>query len=359
MKNQEIKFRDNLDSYSVFIGSNTLNILPHQIKKLCPKTKKIALIIDKKIPNKFKKILKRKLKNYNVFLFSFSSNEKMKSFKTVDSFLKKLLSKNFNRSDLVIGVGGGITGDVVSFVASIYKRGINFINIPTTLLAQVDSAIGGKTGINLKDGKNLVGRIYQPIAVEIDTNFLSTLPARELQAALAEVVKYGFIYDREFFDYLVANSIKIENKDIDVLQKIIIQCCEIKSDIVSEDENENELRMILNFGHTVGHAIESFTDYKNLLHGEAIFYGMKCALYLSNKFGNLSNDEYDISTQLLSKFELPKLDIDNRETFINFVKNDKKFREKKIRFILLDEIGKSRISKDITFDQIKESLSVL
>ena len=129
--------------------------------------------------------------------------------------------------------------------------------------------------------------------------------------------------------------------------------------IVSEDENENELRMILNFGHTVGHAIESFTNYKNLLHGEAIFYGMKCALYLSNKFGNLSNDEYDISTQLLSKFELPKLDIDDRETFINFVKNDKKFREEKIRFILLDEIGKSRISEDITFDQIKESLSVL
>ena len=156
MKNLEIKFRDNLDSYSVFIGSNTLNILPHQIKKLCPKTKKIALIIDKRIPNKFKKILKRKLKNYNVFVFSFSSNEKMKTLKTVDSYLKKLLSKNFNRSDLVIGVGGGITGDVVSFVASIYKRGINFINIPTTLLAQVDSAIGGKTGVNSSYGKNLI-----------------------------------------------------------------------------------------------------------------------------------------------------------------------------------------------------------
>ena len=135
--------------------------------------------------------------------------------------------------------------------------------------------------------------------------------------------------------------------------------CEIKSDIVSEDENENELRMILNFGHTVGHAIESFTDYKNLLHGEAIFYGMKCALYLSNKFGSLSSEEYDISTRLISKFELPKLDINNRKIFINFVKNDKKFREKKIRFILLDEIGKSRISEDITFDQIEESLGVL
>ena len=146
---------------------------------------------------------------------------------------------------------------------------------------------------------------------------------------------------------------------MDVLQKIIIQCCEIKSDIVSEDENENELRMILNFGHTVGHAIESFTDYKNLLHGEAIFYGMKCALYLSNKFGSLSNEEYDIATRLISKFELPKLDINNRKIFINFVKNDKKFREKKIRFILLDEIGKSRISEDITFDQIEESLGVL
>lgn len=223
----------------------------------------------------------------------------------------------------------------------------------------VDSSIGGKTGINLEDGKNLVGRIYQPIAVEIDTNFLSTLPKRELNAALAEVVKYGFIYDREFFDYIVDNINEINNRNLDVIQKVITQCCEIKSDIVSEDENEDELRMILNFGHTIGHAIESFTKYEELLHGEAIFYGMKCALYLSNKFGDLNNDDYKQSCQLLSKFDLPSLNIDNKDIFINFVKNDKKFRGENIRFILLDEIGKSRISEDISFDQIKESLSTL
>ena len=180
-----------------------------------------------------------------------------------------------------------------------------------------------------------------------------------MNAALAEVVKYGFIYDKEFFEYLKTNFAQIDSKDMNVLQKIIVQCCEIKGDIVSEDENENELRMILNFGHTVGHGLESFNEYKNLLHGEAIFYGMKCALYLSNKFGKLSDKEYMSSIQFISKFDLPKLSIDDKDKFINFVKNDKKFRDKKIRFILLDEIGKSRISEDISFDQIKESLSVL
>ena len=180
-----------------------------------------------------------------------------------------------------------------------------------------------------------------------------------MNASLAEVVKYGFICDKEFFEYLTTNITEIDNKNMDVLQKIIIQCCEIKGDIVSEDENENELRMILNFGHTIGHGLESFKKYKDLLHGEAIFYGMKCALYLSNKFGKLSDREYMSSIQFLSKFDLPDLDIDDNDTFINFVKNDKKFRNKKIRFILLDEIGKSRISEDISFDQIKESLSAL
>ena len=349
----------------VDLGNNSYNIsliegFKNSVEKFASSTKsQCMLITQKEILNLYKDEIKELSNIPNVNIFLIDQGEKAKSFESISLIVNEMAKKHFDRSSLVFAVGGGVVGDVAGFASSIFMRGIKYIQYPTTLLAMVDSAIGGKTGINLKDGKNLVGRIYQPIAVEIDTNFLSTLPDRELQAALAEVVKYGFIYDREFFDYLVANSIKIENKDIDVLQKIIIQCCEIKSDIVSEDENENELRMILNFGHTVGHAIESFTNYKNLLHGEAIFYGMKCALYLSNKFGNLSNDEYDISTQLLSKFELPKLDIDNRETFINFVKNDKKFREKKIRFILLDEIGKSRISEDITFDQIKESLSVL
>ena len=349
----------------VDLGSNSYNItmigdFKDSVKRFASSTKsQCILITQKNIFDLYKKQFDELSNISNINIFLIDEGEKAKSFDSTISIVNEMADKRFDRSSLVLAIGGGVVGDLAGFAASIYMRGIKYVQYPTTLLAMVDSSIGGKTGINLEDGKNLVGRIYQPIAVEIDTNFLSTLPKRELNAALAEVVKYGFIYDREFFDYIVENMTEINNRNLDVIQKVITQCCEIKSDIVSEDENENELRMILNFGHTVGHAIESFTDYKNLLHGEAIFYGMKCALYLSNKFGSLSNEEYDIATRLISKFELPKLDINNRKIFINFVKNDKKFREKKIRFILLDEIGKSRISEDITFDQIEESLGVL
>ena len=172
MKIQEIKFKGLNHNYSIFIGNNVLNLLQQKIKNVCPKTKKIALIIDSKIPNKFKQIIKNNLKDYELLILPFSANEKNKSFKQVNFYLNKVLSKNFNRSDLIIAVGGGITGDVTGFVASIFKRGINFINIPTTLLAQVDSSIGGKTGVNSNHGKNLIGSFYQPKLVISDTSFL-------------------------------------------------------------------------------------------------------------------------------------------------------------------------------------------
>ena len=349
----------------VDLGNNSYNIsliedFKASIVKFASSTEsQCMLITQEEIFNLYKSSFNELSDIVNVNIFLINQGEEAKSFESISSIVNDMASKHFDRSSLVFAVGGGVVGDVAGFAASIFMRGIKYIQYPTTLLAMVDSAIGGKTGINLQSGKNLVGRIYQPIAVEIDINFLSTLPKREMNASLAEVVKYGFIYDKEFFEYLTTKITEIDNKNMDVLQKIIIQCCEIKGDIVSEDENENELRMILNFGHTVGHGLESFKEYKDLLHGEAIFYGMKCALYLSNKFGKLSDREYMSSIQFLSKFDLPDLDIDDKDTFINFVKNDKKFRNKKIRFILLDEIGKSRISEDISFDQIKESLSAL
>ena len=349
----------------VDLGNNSYNIsliedFKSSVTKFASSTEsQCMLITQEEIFNIYKNSFNELSDLANVNIFIINQGEKAKSFETISLIVNDMARKHFDRSSLVFAVGGGVVGDVAGFAASIFMRGIKYIQYPTTLLGMVDSAIGGKTGINLQNGKNLVGRIYQPIAVEIDTNFLSTLPKREMNAALAEVVKYGFIYDKEFFEYLKTNFAQIDSKDMNVLQKIIVQCCEIKGDIVSEDENENELRMILNFGHTVGHGLESFNEYKNLLHGEAIFYGMKCALYLSNKFGELSDKEYMSSIQFISKFDLPKLSIDDKDKFINFVKNDKKFRDKKIRFILLDEIGKSRISEDISFDQIKESLSVL
>ena len=199
MKNHEIKVKVKNYNYSILIGKNTLNILPKKIKLLCPKTNNIALIIDKNVPKKFIKSLKNKLKNYNLLILAFSPSEKNKSLSKINYFLKILLSKNFNRSDLIIGVGGGITGDVVGFVASIFKRGINFINIPTTLLAQVDSAIGGKTGVNSSFGKNLIGSFYQPRLVVIDISFINSLPKKELICGYAEILKHSIIKDKNFF----------------------------------------------------------------------------------------------------------------------------------------------------------------
>ncbi len=228
MKSQEIKFKNKDYNYSIIIGKNSLNFLPKRIKVLCPKTKNIALIIDKNIPTRFKKIFEKKLKNYKILFLVFNANEKNKSTKTVNYFLKVLLSKNFNRSDLIIGVGGGITGDIAGFVSSIFKRGINFINIPTTLLAQVDSAIGGKTGVNSSYGKNLIGSFYQPKLVISDTNFISSLPKKEMVCGYAEILKHSIIKDKIFFNWLEKNSNLILSKKSSKLAYAIKKSCEIK-----------------------------------------------------------------------------------------------------------------------------------
>ena len=196
MKNHEIKFKDHKSSYSVVIGNNVLSLLPSKIKQLCPKTKKIVFIIDTKVPAFFKKKLKKTLKMYDVKQLSFNASEKNKSLNKVNFYLKKLLKSNLNRSDLIIGVGGGITGDLVGFIANIFKRGINFINIPTTLLAQSDAAIGGKTGVNTIFGKNLIGSFYQPKLVINDISFLKSLPKREVVCGYAEILKHAIIKDK-------------------------------------------------------------------------------------------------------------------------------------------------------------------
>ena len=353
----KIKVDLGLDSYKISMIDSFVSSISH----VASSTKSQCMLISqdniyKLYKDKFDQL--SKLSNISIHLID--DGEQAKSFETITQITNKMASEHFDRSSIVLAVGGGVVGDIAGFAASVYMRGIDYVQYPTTLLAMVDSSIGGKTGINLKSGKNLVGRIYQPKAVEIDINFLLTLPDRQINAALAEAIKYGFIYDRELFDF-IASSIDniIENKSIKILEKIIIQCCEIKSDVVSEDINENELRMILNFGHTVGHAIEGYFDYRTLLHGEAIFYGMKCALYLSNKYGNLSNNEYNKSLDLLSKFDLPSVSIEDYDKFMTYIKSDKKIRVSNVKFILLDEIGKSQINDNISFEQIKESLKVL
>ena len=282
MKIQEIKFKNNNTGYSILIGKNVLKILPSKIKTLCPHTRKIALIFDKNIPHKYKKIITDHLGAYELTSLNFKANEKAKSLHSVKFFLNKLLLKNFNRSDLIISIGGGITGDLVGFIASIYKRGLNFINIPTTLLSQVDSAVGGKTGINTSYGKNLIGSFYQPKLVISDILFLKSLKKKEMVCGYAEILKHGIIFDKNFFNWLKLNTRDIFSHESKKLIYAIKKSCEIKLFFVNKDVNEKNLRMILNFGHTFAHAIEVKNNYsKKITHGEAVLSGIILATKLS------------------------------------------------------------------------------
>ena len=349
MQNQEIKFKNSTHKYSIFVGSNAINLLSKKIKLLCPKTKKIALIVDKNVPIKFQNILKKKLKNYNLIILPFTASEKTKSLNTVNLYLNKLLSKNFNRSDLIISMGGGITGDVVGFISSIYKRGINFINIPTTLLAQVDSSIGGKTGVNSKQGKNLVGSFYQPKLVISDTSFLYSLSKKQMVCGYAEILKHSIIKDKSFFKWLKKNTQNIFSKKPKELIYAIKKSCQIKMYFVNKDVNEKGLRMMLNFGHTFAHAIEVKNNYSNkITHGEAVLSGMILAIRMSlikkvctagtvNEIEQIyKNNNLDYTYKKYSK----KQSIDS---LIPHLKNDKKNNDEKINFMLLKKIGKTTL----------------
>ena len=348
MKNQEIKFKSLNHNYSIIIGNNTLNLLPKKIKAICPKTKKIALIIDSKIPNKFKKAIKTKLKNYDLLVMSFTANEKNKSFKKVNFYLDKILKKNFNRSDLIISMGGGITGDVTGFIASIFKRGINFINVPTTLLAQVDSAVGGKTGVNSNYGKNLIGSFYQPKLVIADVTLLNSLPHREIVCGYAEVLKHSLILENNFFNWLAINSKNIIiKKNLDVIQQAITKSCKIKLFYVNKDTHEKNLRMILNFGHTFAHAIEVQNKYsKKLNHGEAVIIGMMMAIKLSHikKICSTQTMNKVLQVYRKNKFNYKIENFFKKNEYNKIIKhmlNDKKNNDKKLNLILLKEVGKT------------------
>ena len=362
MKTQEIKFRSSNTNYSVLIGKNSLNFLPKKLKLLCSKTRSIAIIIDQKVPLKFRNNIKKQLKNYKLLFLILNANEKNKSMITVNKYLQILLSRNFNRSDLIIGIGGGITGDVAGFVASIFKRGINFINIPTTLLAQVDSAIGGKTGVNSKQGKNLIGSFYQPKLVISDTSFINSLPKKEMICGFAEILKHSIIKDKKFFNWLKKNTHSLLSKKDHELTYAIKKSCQIKMHFVNQDVNEKNFRMILNFGHTFAHAIEVKNNYsKKITHGEAVLSGIILATKLSvikkicslKTLIEIKNIYKNNNLQYTFKKYSNQRSI---EKLIPFLKNDKKNNDENINFILLKSIGKTALpgKNKISFEKLKK-----
>jgi len=348
MKTTKLKVKNLNSNYPIIIGRNILNQVPGQIKTLCPGAEKVALIVDKNVPNKFKIKLKKYLKKYTVYIFEYSVNEKFKTFTNVNKLVEKCLASNFNRNDVLISIGGGILGDYSAFAASIIKRGINFINIPTTLLAQVDSSIGGKTGVNSTFGKNLIGTFYQPKVVISDVEILKSLPKRELVCGYAEVLKHSLILKTNFFKWLKNNSKQLLiNRNLKLLKKAIIESCKIKLHFVNKDVYEKNIRMILNFGHTFAHAIEVQNKYsKRINHGEAVIMGMMMATKLSyikklcslNTLNQLkriyiaNNLKYDIK-KYFKKNEYNKI--------ANYMSADKKNNDKKINLILLKKIGQT------------------
>ncbi len=367
MKNQVIKFKSKSYNYSIIIGNSSLNLLPKKIKLLCPKTKKIAFIVDRNVPIKFKKNIKKRLKNYDLLFLSFSASEKNKTLSIVSNYLNVLLSKNFNRSDLIVSVGGGITGDVTGFVASIFKRGINFINIPTTLLAQVDSAIGGKTGVNASYGKNLIGSFYQPKLVISDTDFINSLPKKEMVCGFAEILKHSLIKDKKFFYWLEKNTKFVLAKKSKELAYAIKKSCKIKIHYVTKDVNEKGLRMILNFGHTFAHAIEIKNNYsKKTTHGEAVLTGMILAIKLSILMKNCKNKTLERVRNLYIKNNLAYTlrNISNSkwiQSLIPFLKHDKKNDDDKINFLLLRDIGKTDLPNKfkISIPELKKYCKII
>ncbi len=283
-----------------------------------------------------------------VFLITFPQGESSKNLSTIGELASKLAGLGIDRKDGLIALGGGVTGDITGFLAAIYMRGIPFVQIPTTLLAQVDSSVGGKTGVDIPEGKNLVGAFYQPKAVYIDTLMLRSLPRAELLNGLAEVIKYGVIYDREFFDFIEAKHEKVLDVDLDVMGEVVARCCAIKAHVVAADEKEADLRRILNFGHTIGHAVEAASNFA-IAHGQAVAMGMVAAAEIAVDKGLMAKEESQRLYELIKAYGL-QVDIPeelDRSSIKSYLKTDKKAVGGRPFFVLPETIGKVVITDDV------------
>ena len=341
----KLNIKTGSQKYPILIGSNILGNLRKFLRENSINFNQCLIVIDKNVPKWLINKVLNSLSKKKTILHFFNSSEKNKDQKSIDDILFILLKKNFNRNDCVISIGGGITGDVSGFAASIFKRGLKFINIPTTLLSQVDSSIGGKTGINNNHGKNLIGTFYQPSLVISDIVFLKSLPRREIICGYGEILKHAIISDKKFFSFLDKNGSQILKLKSPLIEKTIFKSCSVKKKIVETDEKEMGIRKILNFGHTFAHAYEATLKYsKKLNHGEAVILGIKTAAKFSLSTNILNSKEFNLIENHLNKLDLPK-DINkffskkDLNKILFFMKKDKKNNSNKINLVLLKKIG--------------------
>lgn len=305
---------------------------------------KVAVVTNETVSKLHLDYLLGKVSAKELYVVALKDGEEFKNQESIDTILDSLFEHRFNRKSMIIAFGGGVIGDMSGYAASIYQRGIDFIQIPTTLLSQVDASVGGKTGFNNKYGKNLVGAFHQPKAVYIDPYFLTTLPSREFGAGVAEIVKMAVTFNKDFFEFLESSDLK----DPKILQEAIKQAVQTKADVVSEDEKEQGIRAALNYGHTFGHVIENETGYKEFLHGEAVAIGMVMANEMALKMNLMSEKEVDRVKALLQKYDLPTTYvIEDVKKFYEAFFLDKKSSDAAITFILPLGIGDVLISDKV------------
>jgi 3-dehydroquinate synthase len=343
-------------SYPIYIGSGLLKDSTLLTKHI--RGKRVCLVSNEVVHPLFAQTVKAQLGDYQLDEIILADGEKEKSLATFENILSHLLGNNHGRDTTLIALGGGVIGDMTGFAAACYQRGIDFIQVPTTLLSQVDSSVGGKTAVNHPLGKNMIGAFYQPKAVVIDVDSLSSLPVAEFNAGMAEVIKYGIIKDGEFFAWLEANIALIKAGDKATLTQMVETCCQCKADIVAEDETEAGIRMLLNLGHTFGHAIEAELGYGSWLHGEAVATGMVLASKLSVTMNLLEASDLRRIESLLAAFDLPLLAPSSMgyDEFICHMRRDKKNLAGKVRLIIPTAIGHSEVRDDISEQMLGQIL---
>ncbi len=344
-------------SYPIHIGPGLLtgasNLLAEHIKG-----KQVAVVSNTTVAPLYMAAVRQLLAGYEVIEIVLLDGEQYKNLDTVNRIFDGLLEARHNRTTTLVALGGGVIGDMTGFAAAAYQRGVAFIQIPTTLLSQVDSSVGGKTGVNHRLGKNMIGAFHQPQVVLADTDVLNSLPDRELSAGLAEVIKYGLICDRPFYDWLKEHLDALLARDPEALAYAIERSCSDKARVVAEDERESGIRAILNLGHTFGHAIETHQGYGNWLHGEAVAVGMLMAADLSCRMGCLSPEDVEELRALLLKAGLPvaapkEMGADD---FLALMAVDKKVVDGQLRLVLLEQVGKAVVTADFALEHLQQTL---
>lgn len=349
----EVKIQSTEKTYPIIIENQSINELKDKIYSFID-NRNYLIVISQKVEKLYGKILNFPKKNK----FILKDGEKEKNFSNLKKILDYALKLKLTRNDLIIAIGGGVTGDIAGFAASIYMRGIDFIQIPTTLLASVDSSVGGKTAVNTEYGKNLIGTFYQPTAVLINPKFLKTLDERQFKSGLGEVIKYSFIEksckcDEEFnlTNFLTEKLDNIKNRDEKTLAKLIEICIKLKKSVVEKDEKENNLRRILNFGHTYAHAVETITNYKKYTHGEAVVEGIKFAFNQALKRNIIDKNYKFFADDVINKFNYCAIDKFNTEKILEIMQTDKKSSGKNIKFILPSDYSTVKIC-DLSFNDL-------